>query len=203
MNKYKTFWRRLGAAFLDFGALAPIYWIDEAIWANVKVPLILAMWLIVSDFLGWVYAIAMHGLYGQTLGKFVCQVKVLDKSETPLQMRQAFYRDAVPIFLFLPLSFYQIGNVMRGHIAEKGLQMFPHVWPFAIIGVSWFLLELITMLTNKKRRAVHDYIAGSVVVTCPSEETQLARKVILSRGWLLVILGTMFVVTHGIAWFAR
>ena len=203
MNKYKTFWRRFGAALLDLGALAPISWIDEAIWVNVKVPVMLAMWLIVSNFLGWVYGILLHGLYGQTLGKFVCQVMVLDKSEKPLLMRQAFYRDAMPILLFLPLSVYQIGNIMKGHIADKGFQTFPHVWPFAIIGSSWVLVELITMLTNNKRRAVHDYIAGSVVVTCPSEETQLARKVILSRGWLLVILGTMFALSYGTAWFAR
>jgi uncharacterized RDD family membrane protein YckC len=92
---------------------------------------------------------------------------------------------------------------MKGHISDKGLQTFPGVWPFAIIAFSWFLLELITMLTNKKRRAVHDYIAGSVVVTCTSEETRLARKVILSRRWLLVILGTMYVLDYGIAWFVR
>jgi uncharacterized RDD family membrane protein YckC len=32
------------------------------------------------------------------------------------------------------------------------------------VGLLTFVLELITMLTNDKRRAVHDYIAGSVVV---------------------------------------
>jgi uncharacterized RDD family membrane protein YckC len=203
MDKYNTFWRRAGAALLDVGALAPISWLSYAICSNVKVPLILAMWLIVSNSIGWVYEIVMHGLYGQTLGKLVCQVMVLDKSEKPLRMRQAFYRDVVPILLFLPLSVYEIGNVMKGHIADKGLHTFPGVWPFAIIAFSWFLLELITMLTNRKRRAVHDYIAGSVVVTCTSEETQLARKVILSRRWLLVILGTMYVLDYGIAWFVR
>ena len=29
---------------------------------------------------------------------------------------------------------------------------------------AWYLLEVVTMLTNHKRRALHDYIAGSVVV---------------------------------------
>jgi uncharacterized RDD family membrane protein YckC len=29
---------------------------------------------------------------------------------------------------------------------------------------AWFVLELLTMLTNNKRRALHDFIAGSVVV---------------------------------------
>jgi uncharacterized RDD family membrane protein YckC len=33
---------------------------------------------------------------------------------------------------------------------------------FAILG--WFAAEILTLITNKKRRAVHDFIAGTVVV---------------------------------------
>jgi uncharacterized RDD family membrane protein YckC len=29
---------------------------------------------------------------------------------------------------------------------------------------NWFLVEIITMLTNDKRRALHDFIAGTVVI---------------------------------------
>jgi uncharacterized RDD family membrane protein YckC len=36
------------------------------------------------------------------------------------------------------------------------------------ISVAWMLIELITMLTNYKRRAVHDYMAKSVVVRTDS-----------------------------------
>ena len=70
---------------------------DEAIRAYVEMPFILAIWLSVSDFTGLVYSIVMHGLYGQTFGKLVFQVKVVDKSEKPLVMKQASYRDDVPI----------------------------------------------------------------------------------------------------------
>ncbi len=33
-----------------------------------------------------------------------------------------------------------------------------------IIVFGWWIAEIITMLTNEKRRAIHDYIAGTVVV---------------------------------------
>jgi uncharacterized RDD family membrane protein YckC len=38
-----------------------------------------------------------------------------------------------------------------------------------IVGVSmvWFVLEILTMLTNRRRRALHDLIAGTVVVRAP------------------------------------
>lgn len=32
---------------------------------------------------------------------------------------------------------------------------------------GWFGLEVVTMLTNNKRRALHDFIAGSVVIRKP------------------------------------
>lgn len=33
-----------------------------------------------------------------------------------------------------------------------------------IISFTWLILELITMLTNSKRRALHDWLAKSVVI---------------------------------------
>jgi uncharacterized RDD family membrane protein YckC len=34
----------------------------------------------------------------------------------------------------------------------------------AYASIGWFLLEVVTMLTNSKRRALHDLIAKTVVV---------------------------------------
>lgn len=36
----------------------------------------------------------------------------------------------------------------------------------------WYFLELVTMLTNRKRRALHDFIAGTVVVRTHLREEQ-------------------------------
>jgi uncharacterized RDD family membrane protein YckC len=41
-----------------------------------------------------------------------------------------------------------------------------------IVALVWILLELITMLANKKRRAIHDFIAGSVVIRTDYEKVQ-------------------------------
>ena len=38
----------------------------------------------------------------------------------------------------------------------------------------WFVLEIITMLLNKKRRALHDLIAGTVVVRTSIDENHPA-----------------------------
>ena len=45
--------------------------------------------------------------------------------------------------------------------------------PFLLLSVIeglWFLAELLTMFTNPKRRALHDFIAGTVVVRTNVEQ---------------------------------
>jgi hypothetical protein len=46
--------------------------------------------------------------------------------------------------------------------AESSNSFVVQFWSFVAVG--WFLLEIATMLTNAKRRALHDYIARTVVV---------------------------------------
>ncbi len=54
-------------------------------------------------------------------------------------------------------------------IAERYRTFWPRLWAGVIDGailmcVDWFLLEFVTMLANDQRRAVHDSLAGTVVV---------------------------------------
>lgn len=195
-NKYKTFGRRFWAAIVDVGVFVPLGWIDHAIWANVKVPAILASWLVINMATSWLYGILLHGYYGQTVGKFVCNVKVLDKTEKRLSLKQAFYRDAFPILVGIPLLFYEVKNVMEGHIENKGFpaEMNIMLKVFLSFSLIWFLLELITMLTNKKRRAIHDFIAGSVVVrlepgSSTSEKKKAQYKKFLFFGLMVLLIG--------------
>jgi uncharacterized RDD family membrane protein YckC len=190
MNKYNTFSRRFWAAIADMGVFVPLGWIDTAIWANVTVPVILSVWIVLHTAAFWIYGILLHGYYGQTVGKFACHVKVLDKTEKSLSMRQAFYRDAFPVLMGLPVLVYQVTNVLKGHIANRGFPTEMTIIFQAFLGISflWFLLELITMLTNKKRRAIHDFIAGSVVVRLEPEESPAEKKKARYRNLLFFVL---------------
>lgn len=37
-------------------------------------------------------------------------------------------------------------------------------WSYDVIVSVWFWSELVILLTNEKRRALHDFIAGTIVV---------------------------------------
>jgi hypothetical protein len=49
-------------------------------------------------------------------------------------------------------------------IAKSGIAHHKMFWLLTILPLLWFIAEAITMLTNEKSRALHDYIAGTVVV---------------------------------------
>jgi hypothetical protein len=49
----------------------------------------------------------MHGFFGQTVGKMLTRVKVVDLAETALPMRQAVLRDSAGLVFqlaFMPLA---------------------------------------------------------------------------------------------------
>ena len=169
-NKYRTFWRRLGASIVDTAVLSvPAIALIEGFKTAIDDPQIARFYA--NDALNYVvllYSIAMHARYGKTLGKMLTGVKVIDISETrSIGLRQALMRDLVLLVLTIAGTAYfmvfGIGHVdgeltgSRAIIANL----------IALTAVIWILTELVTLLFNKKRRAVHDFIAGTVVVRVP------------------------------------
>jgi uncharacterized RDD family membrane protein YckC len=120
---------------------------------------------IIHSSLSPIYSILLHGFFGQTLGKMATGVIVIDASEQgELSMSQAIRRDIVPVitsFLSIAVIFRPI---LRGNTFPNRASWPMGLWILSFSSALWFLLEFITMLTNQRRRAVHDLIAGSVVV---------------------------------------
>ena len=90
--RYSTFWRRVGSAFVDGIIFLPLTLLTQEVVRTEQSDLKLVMW---NQFANWAllsYIVLMHGTKGQTLGKMVCKVKVLDVSEVPLSMFQAMKR---------------------------------------------------------------------------------------------------------------
>lgn len=133
--------------------------------SSVRSPAVLIVWSILSCTAFWLYSVLLHARYGQTLGKRAVGVKVLDLTEqrNPT-LRQAFFRDSG----YILLNTFGLGYTIYLIVTDQ-YPVGPASWtlPLQILGgaaLGWFLLELITMLTNSKRRALHDWIAGTVVV---------------------------------------
>jgi hypothetical protein len=80
---------------------------------------------------------------------------------------------------------YEVHGILSGRFTARELEngeAFNNnelFWLLTGIPGLWFLAEVLTMLTNRKRRALHDFIAGTVVVrtnidygSAPSETTK-------------------------------
>jgi uncharacterized RDD family membrane protein YckC len=162
--KYATFWLRCVARVTDNIVLSPVAMIGWfAFRASTTSDLRVAC-IVVLSCAGLLYQILMHGTLGQTLGKMACGVIVRDISERPLSMRQAVLRDIIGIIL-LPLSLWIYVPLML----RDGNALVPFDIPFpgrllSYVSIGWTVADGLTILTNAKRRALHDFIARSVVI---------------------------------------
>ena len=169
--QYRTFWPRFWAGWIDALVFLPLWPVDS--WINTATktsPILAAGWFIISTLLFDIYSVAMHARYGQTLGKMVTGVKVLDLTGGKLSFRQALLRDSVPIILSVLAIVDGLPSVLVGldpyHNGQFTWLLLLQLWGSFI----WFAAELITMLFSSKRRAIHDFLAHSVVVRLSASE---------------------------------
>jgi uncharacterized RDD family membrane protein YckC len=157
MQKYKTFGPRFWALLLDGILLLPlsilIDWLDGFEMSGaLKTSIIVAV-----NLANVFYFVIMHARFGQTVGKMLMKVRVVDVSESPLKFRQAFVRE-IPQLFFVIASF--IPFLMTNIIAAAD----PPITLISIFVLIWGVADIAVFFSNPKRRALHDLIAGSVVI---------------------------------------
>jgi uncharacterized RDD family membrane protein YckC len=169
--RYSTFGPRFWTGSVDSCVLWPLSFITSSLlFFNISRS-IGALIVIVESLTWLVYIVVMHARYGQTIGKMVTKVRVVDfKTEGSISWRQAWIREGIPLLLSLGLVVYEVSSILSGDVplrtSGKGAAFAASrtFWLLAAVPGFWFLAEVLTMLTNKKRRALHDFIAGTVVV---------------------------------------
>jgi uncharacterized RDD family membrane protein YckC len=169
-EKYSTFGPRFWTGSVDACVLWPVTFAATAL-LTFGLPPMMAATLIIGQNLAWLlYTVFMHAKYGQTYGKMACRVRVVDfKTEGSLSFRQALLREGIPIALSLGAVGYEIQALFTGTLSQTQIVNGEFIrqkpfWLLASLPALWFIAEAITMLTNEKRRALHDYLAGTVVV---------------------------------------
>lgn len=180
--RYAGFWPRLGAIVVDTVVLAPIivlsFWTfseSRTIALSLEIPIALLFPL---------YNIYFVGRWGQTLGKMALGIKVVAVDGASAGYARAFYRHAVDLAFSLAMSASTLYALMTVTNREFELLTFDArlelltattgSWSDMLnwLLIAWTLSELVVLLFNEKRRAIHDYIAGTVVVR--TREAQVA-----------------------------
>ena len=167
--KYHTGFRRLGAAVIDSIIFTPLLMLDLWILNQTDNVWIVFTWTAFNSALYYLYSIYFHYKFGRTIGKWVMRIKMLDVSESKLlTLKQSFRRDSLYIAIQIIGLLYFLFLVAKTGDLDIIIMDYRNFIDYSFL--CWMALELITMLTNEKRRAIHDWLAGSVVIVAKGQE---------------------------------
>ena len=171
---YAGFWRRFGALWLDFLIVAPwnilVLYITNADRLNI-------LYTIIPSYMFFIfYSIYCVKRWGGTPGKLILKIIIVNCSGNSVGWKEAILRHSVDFFLGMLINLAMIVVLLgmtddqyssmkyldRGRWIMNNLPFWhkPAFW----LNQIWVWSEFIVLLCNKRKRALHDYIAGTVVI---------------------------------------
>ncbi|HLP19632.1 MAG TPA: RDD family protein, partial [Chitinophagales bacterium] len=173
-NIYGGFWRRLGALLLDGLFTAPvIYFI---LYVNSIGKNVYFMTLLPNIAFTVFYFIFLPVKYNGTPGKIVMGLNILRLDGQAIGWKEAFLRHVVSLGLVLigtGVMIYSLSiaddEVFKSLSWFKQQEYLMQLTPmgfklFSWANNVWIWSEFIVLLTNPRRRAIHDFIAGTIIV---------------------------------------
>ncbi len=172
---YATFWQRFAAMMIDAVVLVvaayPLGWLSGQSQT-------MATLLVIPYEVGFIaYVIYCHGHFGRTVGKHVMGIRVARLDGSPIGWNEAWKRSVVDFLITLvgvAGSFWILAQITPAEFAAAervwfAAPLFPAHEPIWFDWAEtaytvWALSEIVVMLMNKERRALHDFIAGTIVV---------------------------------------
>jgi uncharacterized RDD family membrane protein YckC len=173
---YAGFWPRLGAMLIDFLVWLPV--VPLSMWAERQYRLFQVYSAVPLLVLSALYSMYLVARFGGTPGKLLLRLRITELDGRPVTARAAIVRHLPELTLstlstaalcmpLLAMSDAQYAEV-ASTIYDRTLYLRAHAptWyrPVDVAGAIWMWGELLVLLTNHKRRALHDFLAGTVVV---------------------------------------
>jgi uncharacterized RDD family membrane protein YckC len=125
------------------------------------------------------YHIACVALWGQTPGKMAAKIKVVRMEGYAAGWGNAFLRNSVETLLTLAVLVLEMKAITMVSPAQfaatdfaKRAALMDKFVPETAVYIAWatqafVLSEFVILFLNKKKRAIHDFIAGTVVIHDP------------------------------------
>lgn len=165
MDKYNTIGSRILASLIDSLLAIPVT-IATMMLANLfNSPKLNFALTIGMSAIPVLYVILLHGFYGQTLGKMAMKLQVLDISERPITFTQAVIRSLpqlLPVFISASTMSEQLLSQTDNESSNDFFGMI--ISATYVLYFVWSIGDIISALVTEKKRALHDFIAGTVVV---------------------------------------
>lgn len=168
--------------WIDFLVLLPVVALD--LWAQSLSKAVSLGFLLPTTALYLGYQIYCHGRYGQTVGKRVMRIRVTRLTGEPIGWREAWLRSSVDsIFAVLGMFAAFVALMTISDADYYGVDWWERMQTLAEYepawldwttpaSMVWVWSELIVMLFNSRRRALHDFIAGTVVTQVKPSQSE-------------------------------
>ena len=174
-HHYAGFWRRFGSFLIDMLVYFPFLFLNYRLCTRSHSIIIPITSYILVAILIQSYTIYCHGKWGRTIGKLATGIKIVSLEFEPIGWRRAFKRSSVDIlfgisacygFCIATMCFSDAGLGTDGMMRFNGLEAWYPPWQKYSNWASqlWVFSEFVVMMTNDRRRALHDFIAGTVVI---------------------------------------
>jgi len=171
---YAGFWTRLGSLLLDIVFVLPAIFLT--LYLNGLGKNMFFITLIPNLAFGLWYNIYLPKKYGGTPGKLAVGIRIIRLDGETIDWKEAFLRHSVILGLTLLSSIIMTHCLLQAddetftslswlNQSAYLMSLSPLFFKFYSWASNiWFYGELIVLLTNKRKRAIHDYIAGTVIV---------------------------------------
>lgn len=166
-DRYHTLWLRFCAGFIDLIVLAP-FLVALLLLNPPRATLTWTNWLLVAAMVvvNTSYFVLMHARSGQTLGKKVMKVRVVDSTtEEAITLRQSWWRESPLLAINVALLVTESAVILAG--GERAIA--PLALLYLLLQYTpnlWAISDALTSLFNSRRRTLHDFIGRTVVVKC-------------------------------------
>ena len=172
---YAGFWCRLGAAIIDMFLWVPIVFLAHKL-QSINIPIAVFI-VILQAFSFAIYSIYFNLKYGGTIGKLAVGIRITKPNGSRIGAREAILRSSLDLaygLLFAIFNVYAISKIdataylSAASYFERAkliMPLFPKISRYTeLLSNIWYWSEIIVLLLNKRKRALHDYIAGTVVI---------------------------------------
>jgi uncharacterized RDD family membrane protein YckC len=171
-NIYSGFWPRLGANLIDGLIFMPYSFLllfinsfNKYAYLFTVIPNLL--------FIFW-FDVYLPKKYAGTPGKLIVGIKIVKMDSSPIGWRESFLRSSINIvFSIINIITMIIAVLLVDDKIYSNLGWFQKtaylssIFKDNTIGILnnvWVWSEVIVLLFNKRKRALHDFIAGTVII---------------------------------------
>src|ERR1035437_6315209 len=171
---YVGFWKRFWSIVADGLVLLPFTLLF--LWSEGFNRTLAVILTVPSAVLFSFYSIYFNARFGGTLGKLAVGIRITKPNGEKIGWKEAWLRSSVDLifaFAMLVLTLWALVLVDPREYTSAGflqrLQLLSSYYPWwyqlIIIGQQvWLWSEVVILLLNRRKRALHDFIAGTVVV---------------------------------------